>query len=421
MGAVLPTTLWLGATVAALMMFVQLIVALVRRDGQSIGRVFLGIAQFGAVWVVFLAVAAGLVAAAAGLSRGILHAMLQVDAMSGFDFTNAWPRQVNDTTVATVLGVLSLLLVIPAAFFYILIMFVREAALIILIATAPITAAGLLNDTSKVWFWKSLRWFVACLLIAPTAALLLGIGVKLSAAIVAGAGDKTAAAAGTAVVGTIVIAIGAVCPLVLFRLLAFVEPGTASGAALRQSWSDAGGVAGIMSGGKQLAGSSAATQSGADGRAGGEATADSQTQSRLAGMLGPVGAAMQTATSMAHRAVDIGSDILGQAGVGSPGYSMTPADERSSRRFSNGDGSGTGRGGSSGGAERGGTDGGAEDGGSASGPPTPPTPSTPPAPPTPPLPGGGGGLPGGGGGAGGAAGGGAAGGGAEAAAAVAAL
>ena len=418
MGAVLPTTLWLGATVAALMMFVQLIVALVRRDGQSIGRVFLGIAQFGAVWVVFLAVAAGLVAAAAGLSRGILRAMLHVDAMSGYDFTDAWPRQVTDTTVATVLGVLSLLLVIPAAFFYILIMFVREAALIILIATAPITAAGLLNDTTKVWFWKSLRWFVACLLISPTAALLLGIGVKLSAGITAGSGDKTAAAAGTAVVGTIMIAIGAVCPLVLFRLLAFVEPGTASGAALRQSWSDAGGMAGVMSGGEQSAGSSAATQSGADGRAGGEATADSQTQSRLAGMLGPVGAAVQTATSMAHRAVDIGSDILGQAGVGSPGYSMTPADERSIRRFSNGDGNGNGSGTGGGGSRSDGTDGGAEDGGGASGPPTAPTPPTPP---TSPPPGGGGGLPGGGGGAGGAAGGGAAGGGAEAAVAVAAL
>ncbi|MDA4681157.1 hypothetical protein, partial [Enterobacter asburiae] len=56
--------------------------------------------------------------------------------------------------------------------------------------------------------------------------------------------------AGMAVVGCIVIAIGACCPMILFRLLAFVEPGTASGAALRQSWSDAGGMSGVMSGGK---------------------------------------------------------------------------------------------------------------------------------------------------------------------------
>ena len=170
------------------------------------------------------------------------------NSFSGINLSASWPRNVNDVVVATVLGVLSLLLVIPAAFFYLIIMFVREAALIILVATAPISAAGLLADASKVWFWKSLRWFIACLLISPTAALVLGIGVQVSAGVVSGEGDKTAAAAGMAVVGCIIIAIGACCPLVLFRLLAFVDPSTASGAALRQSWSDAGGMSGLMSG-----------------------------------------------------------------------------------------------------------------------------------------------------------------------------
>ena len=334
MGAVLPTTLWVGATVVVATMVVQLAVALTRRRGEPLGRVIIGVGQFGVVWVAYLGVGAGLVAAAAGLETGVLQAMLHVGSMSAADLTHSWPRQVEDTTVATVLGVLSLLLVIPAAFFYILIMFAREAALIILVATAPISAAGLVNDTTKVWFWKSLRWFIAALLIAPTAALVLGVGVRLSAGVVAGTGDRTAAAAGMAVVGTIMVAVGACCPLVLFRLLAFVEPGTASGAALRQSWSDAGGLPGMLSGrtgGQTGGGGSAAAHSGSDGRSGGESSAESQTSSRLAGMLGPVGGAIGTAASMAHRAVDLGSDILGQAGVGSPGYSMTPTDERSTR------------------------------------------------------------------------------------------
>ncbi len=119
MGAVLPTTLWLGATVAVLMMFVQLATALVRRDGQSIGRIFLGVVQFGAVWLTYLGVAGGLVAAAGGLARGVLHSMLNVDSFAAVDVTSSWPRQIDDTTVATVLGILSLLLVIPAAFFYV--------------------------------------------------------------------------------------------------------------------------------------------------------------------------------------------------------------------------------------------------------------------------------------------------------------
>src|SRR3954449_3680686 len=180
MGAVLPTTLWLGATVAVVMMSVQLTAALLRRDGQSVGRVLIGIGQFGLVWVGYLGIGAGLVAAAAGLERGALQAMVHVDSLSGVDFDKSWPNQVDDITLATVLGVLSILVVIPAAFFYVLIMFVREAALIILVATAPISAGGLTSEVGRVWFWKTLRWFFACLLISPCAALLLGIGVRLS-------------------------------------------------------------------------------------------------------------------------------------------------------------------------------------------------------------------------------------------------
>ena len=261
MGGILPTTLWLGATVAVIMMFVQLIVALMRRDGESMGKVVLGICQFGLVWAGYLGVAAGLVAAASGLSKGILDGMLHVQTFSGYDFSGNWPHSISDVTLATVLGVLSILLVIPAAFFYVLIMLVREAALIILVATAPISAGGLLADVGKAWFWKTTRWFFSALLIAPCAALLLGIGVKLSDGAINPVppfpkwcvlnpgtcnGDPVKAlskwsalhnsnSAGMAIVGCIVIAIGAICPLILFRLLAFVEPGTASGAALRQS------------------------------------------------------------------------------------------------------------------------------------------------------------------------------------------
>jgi type IV secretion system protein TrbL len=333
MGAVLPTTLWIGASVAVVMMFVQLTVALIRRDGQSLGRVLLGVGQFGLVWVGYLGIAGALVAAAAGLSRGILQAMLDVDSLSAFDPSGSWPREVVDTTVATVLGITSLLLLIPASFFYLVIMFVREAALIILAATAPISAGGLISDSTRTWFWKSLRWFIACLLIAPTAALVLGIGVKLSAGVVAGNGDSTAQAAGMAVVGAVMIAIGAVCPLVLFRLLAFVDPGTASGAALRQSWTDAGGLSGVLAGGGgQSVGSGAAAHSGGDGRSGGEAAAEAQSSGRLAAMLGGVGAAVGAGTSLAHRAVAIGTDVLGSAGVGHPAYSLPATDAGSSRR-----------------------------------------------------------------------------------------
>jgi type IV secretion system protein TrbL len=413
MGSIAPTTLWIGGTVAVIMMFVQLTLALVRRDGQSLGRVLHGVGQFGLVWLGYLGVGAGLVAAASGLEHGILQSMLHVNSLSGIDLSQDWPDKIDDITLATVLGVLSLLIVIPAAFFYVLIMFVREAALIILIATAPIAAGGLTSDTGKVWFWKTLRWFFACLLIAPCTALLLGVGVQLSNGVISQPASKdqvTAQHTGMAVVGCLVIAIGACCPLVLFRLLSFVDPGTASGAALRQSWADAGGMAGLAGGSRGGNGSSAATQSGSDGRSAGESNAESQTQSRLAGALGLVGTGMQLTMSVAQRAADVGSDTLGQAGVGSPGYSMSPTDERVYHR-------GGGSGGANGGTPPAGDT--APSGGDGGAPPAAPMPPDAPTPP-PPTPKSRGGGPGGPGPAGPPSGGGGAGaGGAEAAAAVA--
>ncbi len=331
----LPTTLWLGLFVATLMMGVQLIVALVRRDGSSIGRVLLGIGQFGVVWLSWLAIAGVLIVAAGALTSGILSSMLHVGSWAEYSVGESWPRSVNDSVAATILGLAALVMLIPASFAYLLVMLVREAALVILVATAPIAAAGLLSDGTKVWFWKSLRWFVACLLIAPAAALILGVGVQLSNGVVQGAGTDTVAAVGSAVVGCVLVLIGAICPMTLFKLLAFVEPGTGSGAALRQSMSDAGGVSGLLSGGtggSGSSGSSAATQSDGGGRSQGEAAAETQTTSRMAGMLGPVGAGIGAGMKVATKAADLASDVLGSAGVGDPGYSAGFADNRAKQQ-----------------------------------------------------------------------------------------
>ncbi len=321
----LPTTLWLGGSVAVLMLFVQLGAALVRRDGHSLGRVLLGIGQFGVVWVGFLGIGGALILAAGGLTHGILGSMLHVGSWSQFSVSDSWPRKVDDATAAGVLGICSLL------------MLIREASLVILLATTPIAAAGLLSDSTKAWFWKSLRWFISALLIAPAAALILGIGVSLSRGVVQGAGTDTVAATGTAVVGCVLVLIGALCPMTLFKLLAFVDPGTGSGAALRQSMSDAGGISGLVKGGGGGASSggtgatSAASHGDGAGRSQGEAAAEAKTSSRIASMLGPVGAGIGMVMQAAHKASDLSSDVLGSAGVGNPGYAAGAADTRANR------------------------------------------------------------------------------------------
>ena len=270
-----------------------------------------------------------LVTATAGLTKGLLQGLLHVDAFSGFSNSGSWPRQIDDTVVATVLGLCTIFLIFPAAIGYVLIMLVREAALMLLTATVSDLGRGLLSEGTRAWFWKSMRWFLASLMISPLAALVLGIGVKITQGTIAGNGDKTAAAVGMAVTGCILILIGAICPLILFRMLAFVDPGTSSGAAMRQSLAANGGMAGVLggrSGGGQsgtsaTAGSGAAIKQDGQGRSQGESSADSATQSRFSSMHGgrrPGDAEGRqcASTASALRQPRIGADVLGSAGVG---------------------------------------------------------------------------------------------------------
>jgi type IV secretion system protein TrbL len=320
--AILPYTFGIGAFVAVLMVLLQLGAIAWSRDGQSLARVLVGTAQFGAVWTLGLSAAAAITAACSGLTRALLRALLHVDSFAAVASSLTGPRQVTDTVAATVLGITGLLVVLPAALGYVFIQLARCAALMILATTSAISAAGLTAEIGRTWFWKSCRWFISASLISPLAALVLGIGVKISQGVVSGSGDKNAAAVGMALVSAMLILIGAVCPLVVFRMLAFVDPGTSSGAAVRSSFAASGGVASLLGGkgGGPGAGSSAGTAQDAGGRSMGESDADSQTRGRFAQSMNQLGGALTTAGNTMAAGVsgasNIGADVLGAAGVG---------------------------------------------------------------------------------------------------------
>ncbi len=355
MGKVYPYTFGIGLAVALIMAFAQIGLAAFRRDGATLGRVLVGAAQYAVVWAGTVAVSAALVSAASGLTHGLLSGLLHIDGFGDYQAAVQWPRNATDTATATVLGLSSMLLVWPAALAYLLVMLVREAALLLLVATSPISAGGLLSDVGSVWLWKSLRWFLASLLIAPLAALVLGVGHQIALGVASGAGasDTTNAAAttgnasavGMAVVGSVLVLVGALCPLLLFRLLAFVDPGTSNGSAFRTSLASQGGLRGLLS--RDPSGSASASQGDGAGRSSGEATADLATQTRFTtadagsapvatsassrgaiataggAVTGGIGAAALGALAAASAvgraaqgAVNVSSDVLSSAGVG---------------------------------------------------------------------------------------------------------
>ena len=357
MGSVYGYTFGLGATVAVIMAFTQLGLAALRRDGASLARLLVGVAQFGAVWLGYLGVAAALTTAASGLTHGLLDGLLGIDEFSGYRPGSEWPRDVNDTVTATVLGIGAWLLIWPASLMWLFILIVREAAILLLVATSPIAAGGLLGDAGRTWFWKSLRWFVTALLVAPLSALVLGVGTQITNGVVQGAGEDTPAAVGSAVVGGAIVLVGALCPLVLFRLLAFVDPGTSSGIAMRGALTSNGGVRGLLA---RDSGSTAASLQDASGRSGGEATADAANMARFSGAgsgsaagsgvasgtgklaaaggaaasaAGVVLAGVAAAGRTAQSAVAVSSDVLSSAGVGHSQPYYPPYDTSPRRRI----------------------------------------------------------------------------------------
>ena len=347
-------TLWISLVMAVVIAFGQIGLAVLRQDGRGFGTLLAGVVQYGTVVSCWIVVCGGLIAATAGLTQGILHALLDVNDFSGYTAGDDWVDTVSGTVEAATLGVCAIFVLIPAAFGYLVLMLVRAAALLILTATMPIAASGALSEGTKAWMWKSIRWFLASCLMSPLLALVLGLGVQIAHAGFPDGTEKqhvemlgktfevssTSSNIGMSVVGSVIMLVACFAPMVLFRLLAFVDPGTASGASFRSTMNANGGVAGLLSGKAQADGSGAATQTASDGRTASESSADAETANRfqtkaaraLPAVGGAIGGAMARTAKVAQHGAAMGIDVLGQSGVGNQGYYDTSHSPRNKQR-----------------------------------------------------------------------------------------
>jgi len=216
------------------------------------GRGFFHTATGPLAYGIALAATGGLVAALLGAADAVSSALLgagfgRVIGFAGvldnpkfngvFTATDAGQAALNGAS-AIALGLIAVFGVIPVALGYMGEMVFREGAILVLVATIPITAAGLVAQTSSSWFWRALRWIIAAILMKPALALVLVIGVS-TLANPQGLGGLLAG------VGLLLMAL--FCPYALFRLLSFVDPGTGAGASSR-AWA-ASALASLSPGG----------------------------------------------------------------------------------------------------------------------------------------------------------------------------
>ncbi|NMI00626.1 hypothetical protein [Pseudonocardia acidicola] len=254
---------------------------------------------------------------------------------------------------AVTLGLIAIFGLLPAALGYLMEMVFREAAILVLVATIPITAAGLVAQTTASWFWRSLRWILAAVLMKPALALVMVIGVSLLA---------NPQGLGGLLAGVGVLLIALFCPYTLFRLFSFVEPGTNAGAASR-AWASSF-VSSLSPGG---GGGQANTSSGMDSaEASNTARFDQGGSGGGSSGLGGLGDLMDRTTAAAGQASNFANAQMDATAVGSPSGGRMSTGGASSGGPSRSDGGDSGTGG-------------ADDAGDAAPPPLPPPPGPPPA------------------------------------------
>ena len=340
------TTFWIAGVLMVIMLMVQLGTAAVRRDGKGLGRAVFGLGQFVVIVGGWIGYTVAVTAAVGGLTRACMDSLMNVTSWkqwAPFTATGIDAKTITDGGTAVVLGMLGLLVWL-GAIAHLLVILARDAALMVLVATGPIAAAGLANETTRAWFWKTFRWFHAAVFTPLLVVIVTGVGMKFASGVPVTTAGGPEASIGTAVPAVILICISTVAPLALFKLLAFVDPGTASGAAMRAGMAAMGGIQGMLAGNPTAGATAGASGGGGDSDAaqsGGEASAEEATTARAAGaaqmgssLLGGAGLAFAAGIGAVMKVGSMGAsvltDVANQEGVGhntyQPDYQAGPGD-----------------------------------------------------------------------------------------------
>ncbi len=325
--------LWLAVALMLVLFVVQLGIAAFRRDGKQLAGALIGAAQFALVCVCWFTYATVLTWAMGGLTRSMMESLLDVTSWNDWEpWETIDVKQITDAGVATALGLLGLFVWL-AAIGHFIVLLARNAALLVLVGTGPVAAAGLANKTTAAWFWKAFRWLHAAAATPLVVVIVTGVGMKFTEGVAAGKAGSMEATVGTALPAAVLICVSVIAPLALFKLLAFVDPGTASGAAMRAGWQATGGLQGLLAGrpSATTADDGTAAQGSDDGASAGEASAEAATTGRVngtvqsaAGTLGSLGAVYAAGiglvTSIGSTGASLMSDVTNQAGVGNNTY-----------------------------------------------------------------------------------------------------
>ena len=209
-------SLYISGAVAFLVLLLQTASIAVGRDGTGLGFAVRGLVRYAVSIAAIVGLASAALAAADGVSSYIVAATFGDTAGLQSKMAVLFGGQalisgggaglVFMFLFAFVIAALTLLLWVE--------LFIRNAAIVVLVVTSPIAAAGSMHQATSSWAKKTMSWTIAFIVMKPVLFLCLAIGVTRFGE----ATDLT-----RVLLGGAILAVAGITPFMLLKLFSFVD------------------------------------------------------------------------------------------------------------------------------------------------------------------------------------------------------
>ena len=207
-----------GAGVAVIVLCLQVGLSVLRRDGAGVARGITGALQAGVAAAATVGLVQALLDAADALTAGIVggsHTYDDVGTRLSAVFAGG-----GSTLAAPLLLVFGVFGILVSLVLY-LEMIARQAAIVVLVATSPIAMAGLLGDSTRGWWRKTVTWLGMLIFLKPVVAAIFAVALNATA---------TASGLNALLSALMTLAVAAFAWPALARLLSFTSAGSGGGA-----------------------------------------------------------------------------------------------------------------------------------------------------------------------------------------------
>lgn len=231
-----PAMLTVGSAIAVILFFAQLAMAAFH-PRRNLTHAVTGPVAYGVAIAATVTVVAVTLAAADGLTTLVLQQAAHVNDVGGAVAKLGVANTAMTGVKPVALALMGIVAILPLSIGFAVEMLFRAMAILVLVATIPLVAAGLTNTATRHWYWRAARWILAAIFIKPTLAITVAIGTLIVGNTHPGVNGAQALV--TLLLGLGILFVSLFAPFALYRLFAFVEPGTMPHEAMRSAFNDA--------------------------------------------------------------------------------------------------------------------------------------------------------------------------------------